>query len=234
MALVPIVSTEGSLALGGLVDDVKAFAAAAKAPSTRRAYANDLAGFRRFASAHTLVDFPATPQTVALYVAHSARIARYSTLARRLVAISQAHKARGLESPSSHPIVREAMKGIARTLGTATTQKAALSTADLRTIVTGLDATIRGHRDRALLLVGFAGAMRRSELVAISMDDVRFERLGVVIAIRRSKTDQEGAGHELAIPNGRHSETCPVLALQTWIATAGVPKALDVRTGIEW
>lgn len=222
MSLLAVRPPQGALALADLVDDVEALAAAAKAAGTRRAYARDMVDFSRFATAHGLVPFPTTPQAVALYVAHLARSVRYATIARRLVAISQAHKTRGHDSPAAHPIVREAMKGVARTIGTAQNQKAALRTSDIREIARRLPSTVLGQRDRALMLVGFAGALRRSELVALTMEDVRFEREGLVLLIRRSKTDQEAAGHELAVPFGQYEETCPVRALQTWLVYAGI------------
>jgi integrase len=108
-------------------------------------------------------------------------------------------------------------------------QKAALLTEDLRLILRTMPKSVRGTRDRALLLIGFAGAFRRSELVSIDVSDLKFEAAGVLITLRRSKTDQEGQGRDVAIPFGKESNTCPVLALQNWLAIAGIAEGAVFR-----
>jgi integrase len=131
-------------------------------------------------------------------------------------------------------IVAETLKGIKRTHGTAASQKAALLTDDLRLILRTLPTSGSGTRDRALLLIGFAGAFRRSELVSIDHSDLKFEAAGVLITLRRSKTDQEGQGRHVAIPAGKDSNTCPVLALQKWLAQAEIvdgPVFRPIRKG---
>jgi integrase len=114
------------------------------------------------------------------------------------------------------------MRGIRRTLGTAPAQKSPTLIEDIRAMVNAADAGPLGLRDRALLLLGFAGAFRRSELVALNFEDCGFTRDGLVVTIRRSKTDQEGQGRRVGIPYGSTPETCPVRTVQEWTAQAGI------------
>ena len=114
------------------------------------------------------------------------------------------------------------MKGIRRTKGTAPAQKAAALTDDIRAMVDGTDAGIRGARDRALILLGFAGAFRRSELVGLDVEDCTFGKDGLTVTLRRSKTDQHGVGRKIGIPYGSNPETCPIRVLQMWIEQAGI------------
>jgi integrase len=139
-----------------------------------------------------------------------------------LNAICEAHKAVGLESPTHAGLVRNTLKGIRRTFGTAPVQKAPTLTADIRVMVQAADAGLIGLRDRALLLLGFAGAFRRSELVSLAAEDCTFGRDGLTVLLRRSKTDQEGAGRKVGIPYGSSPETCPVRNLEDWLTQAGV------------
>jgi site-specific recombinase XerD len=231
-ALVPLAVAEGAaLALAALVDEAKTYSQAVKAASTRVAYASDMRDFEMFCRSHGASSMPASPQTIVVYVVDLARRCKIATIRRRLTAISQAHKMRSLDSPTAHQMVHEVVKGIARTLGTAQDAKDALRTADMRAIVERLPNTMRGIRDSALLLIGFAGALRRSELVALRVEDLRFEaQRGVVLIIRRSKTDQEGAGQEIGIPASRAPETCPVAALQLWLERAGISEGPIFRT----
>jgi len=140
-----------------------------------------------------------------------------ATLQRRLAAIAVAHKAAGYTSPTSHEVVRSVLAGTRRRLGVAQAQKQALGVDELRAMVTDLGESPIDVRDRALLLLGFAGALRRSELVALDVADVRFERAGVVLSLHRSKTNQEGDTEEIAIPFGSDIQSCPVRSLQAWL-----------------
>jgi integrase len=134
-----------------------------------------------------------------------------------LAAISQVHKAAGFASPRGAAEVQEVMKGIRRSLGVAQVQKAPILLSDLRAMVEALPIGLAGLRDRALLLVGFAGAFRRSELVALDIRDVNFAPEGLEVTLRRSKTDQEGVGRKIGLPYGSNPSTCPVRALQAWL-----------------
>ncbi len=210
------------LPLADVAERAHDYAHQAKAPNTWRAYRSDWRDFAAWCSDHGLPSLPAEPQTVALYLSALAPTHKTSTLRRRLSAVAQAHKAAGHPSPTKAPEVALPWQGIRRTHGTAELGKAPILTADLRALVAALPDSPLGARDRALLLVGFAGAFRRSELVALDVADVEFTRLGLVVTIRRSKTDQEGQGRQLGIPHGADPATCPVRALRAWLDTAAI------------
>jgi len=165
---------------------------------------------------------PATPETLALYLTDLADNGRkVAGISRALASISQAHKAAGYASPRSTASVQAVMRGIRRKLGVAQVQKAPVLVADLRRMASSLSSTLKGTRDRALLLLGFAGAFRRSELVGLDVTDLAFDDEGLTVTLRRSKTDQEGAGRKVGIPYGGDQATCPVGAVKAWLAAAG-------------
>ena len=198
--------------------------ARSKSEATTRAYATGFGAFELWCHRYDLSSLPAAPDTVACYLtALAARDAAVATLRTRIVAISQAHKAAGYPPPAQSETVRRTMAGIARAKGTRQRQVAPLRIDMLKAMLaaTPEDETI-GVRDRAILLIGFAGGFRRSELAALDAEDLKFVESGVDILIRRSKTDQEGAGRTVGIANGRHEETDPVLALRRWITVSGV------------
>src|SRR4051812_35784 len=151
---------------------------------------------------------------MALYLTALAERCKASTIQRRVSAISQWHQAAGHSSPTLHVVVRETMKGIRRALGTAPQQKTAAGLEIVRAMVEALPPTTIGARDRALILIGFGSAMRRSELVALDVADVKVLRDGLTIRIRKSKTDQEGRGRSVGVPYGSNPATCAVAALQ--------------------
>jgi site-specific recombinase XerD len=194
---------------------VRHFLDAAMADNTLRAYRTDLNHFIKWGG-----EIPATPECVATYLAQHAESNSCSSLSRRIVAIGWAHHEAGLPSPTQSALVRATMQGIRRSKGSAIRQVAPLQKSELLQMVKGMKG-IRGLRDKALLLVGFASALRRSELVSLDLNDVVFSDEGMVICLKRSKTDQVGQGRTIAIPNvkGRHS---PVLALRAWIAAAEI------------
>jgi site-specific recombinase XerC len=144
------------------------------------------------------------------------------SIQRRLNAIAEAHKAMAVDSPTAAGIVRNTLKGIRRTLGTAAVQKAPALTADIRAMVEASDAGLIGARDRAIVLLGFAGAFRRAEIVGLDVADLAFSRDGLTVTLRRSKTDQEAQGRKIGIPYGSNPETCPVRTLQGWLTQAGL------------
>jgi len=114
------------------------------------------------------------------------------------------------------------MKGIRRVKGTAQTQKSAALTADIRSMIDVADSGIIGARDRAIILLGFAGAFRRSELVSLDVEDCAFNRDGLTVTLRRSKTDQDGQGRKIGIPYGSNPESCPVRLVQAWLEHSGI------------
>lgn len=213
-----------------LLERAKAYARNARAASTKRAYASDLADFERYCDRSGLEALPAEPQTVALYLSELAGRLKVSTVKRRVVAIAQRHKLHGVPTPTSDPIVREILKGIERTHGIAPHKKTALTADLLKDVLHRLDDTLRGRRDRALLLLTFAGGFRRSEVAGLDVADVRFERRGAVVTLRRSKTDQIGAGREVAIPQLRTEALCPLHALRVWMTAAGIAEGPLFRT----
>jgi integrase len=161
---------------------------------------------------------------VAAYLADFAGVLSVATLGRRITSISQAHQAAGYdETPTRHRLVRKAMEGIRRTFGTEPNRKAPLRSGDIRQLVATLDlGTLGGLRDRTLLVLGFAGAFRRSELVALDVEDIDWQPDGLVVHMRRSKTDQEGKGASIGILYGSDPATCPVRTLRAWLDAAGI------------
>jgi site-specific recombinase XerD len=216
------IATAAAPELMRLANETRAFLAAAKAESTRRAYRADWEHFQAWCRRHALSFLPATPQTIALYMTDLATSHKPATLRRRLTVIGRAHQAAGHASPASmqEPLVSETLKGIRRTLGTAQAGKRPLSTEQLLAIIDALPDKLQGVRDRALLLIGFAGGFRRSELAGLQAADLAEQKEGLVIVLRRSKTDQEGQGRKVAIPHGANPETCPVRAYRDWLAAA--------------
>lgn len=204
-------------------DQARTYQAHAKAANTWRAYRTDWADFTRWCADQGRSALPATPTTVGLYLTTLAQAGRKaSTLQRRLSAISQFHQAKGLPSPTQALEVRTVWAGIRRIHGTAMHGMAPVVTQDLKVMVATLPDSLLGLRDRALLLLGFAGAFRRSELVSLNVDDMAFTRKGLVVTLRRSKTDQEGQGRKIGIPYGAHLDTCPVRTVQAWLETSGL------------
>ena len=197
--------------------------AASTAASTARAYRSDWRHFSAWCDELGLESLPAAPDTVVLYLTALKETHKPATLTRRMASISVNHQAVGYESPTRAAVARKALAGISRTKGTAPAVKAPITVDDLRTITRDhLPRGAKGIRDRALLLLGFAGAFRRSELVSIDREHIEFVPEGVVVTLPRSKTDQEGAGRKVAIPCGQHRETCAVRALAAWLAAARI------------
>ncbi len=205
-------------------EQTRQYLAASKAERTVRAYRSDLADFEAWCTAHERSPLPAAPETVADYLSDMASHGRKaSTITRRLSAISQAHRMAGHDSPTHAQIVRMTASGIRRQLGTAPRQARPILAAELRSMIEALPDNLRGLRDRALLLVGFAAGMRRGELVALDVDDVVEEPEGLAVTIRRSKTDQEGQGRVVGIVRGsRGPLTDPATAVRDWREAAGI------------
>jgi site-specific recombinase XerD len=202
---------------------VRAYLQNTRAPNTYKAYAADWKHFEAWCAAHGLPALPAAAQTVMLYLGGLGGAGKkISTIGRRLAAIAQVHRFAGHESPSEARPVRELLAGMRRTHGVAPQGKEALLSEDLRAMLREMGDSRRDRRDRALLLIGFAGAFRRSELVGIHVEDVRYVAEGLVIDLGRSKTDQEGQGREVPVPFGSRPETCAVQAMRAWTADANL------------
>jgi integrase len=199
------------------------FIAAATAPNTRRAYQSDTEHF--LASGGGI---PATPAQVARYLADHAAVLSMATLARRLAGIRAAHVERGFPDPTKGELIRLTFRGIRRRFGQPQRRVAALSTDDLRAIVTSLGQSTTDIRDAAVLLIGFAGAFRRSELVAVDREDVQIDEICAAVILRRSKTDQTGRGRTVSIPRIQ-GPMCPVAALERWLLAAKIDEGPAFR-----
>lgn len=220
---VPVAGTGTSLALAEpLTERAHHYALAEKCEATRRAYRSDFADFRTWCLAHGQEHLPASVEATAAYLASLAdRGLRASTVSRRAAAIAYAHKLAGHEPPTSAEQLRATIRGIRRTIGVAADQKAPATADVVRDLLRHVPKTgTLGLRDRALLLVGFAAALRRSELVGLDVADLDFSREGVILRLGVTKTDQEGAGAIAPIPNG--TKLKPVAALSAWLSAAGI------------
>ena len=199
-----------------LPDHVASYVADSLAENTRRAYLSDLAHFESWGGC-----IPASDTMVASYLAAHAETLSDATLVRRLSAISKAHAASGILNPVRAELVKATLRGIRRHRGSAQREATPLLKDDLFAMLDAMGGALKDARDRALLLIGFAGGFRRSELVAIDIGSIQFMRQGVIVTIPRSKTDQLGTGRKVGIPVGR-TRHCPVGALEDWIARAGL------------
>ena len=186
-----------------------------KANNTLRAYQSDFRDFSGFCSKNGFSSIPTQPKVIALYITHLSKSSKFSTLKRRIASISVIHKLKGHYLDTKHPIIMENLHGIKRTLGSRQKAKKPLLINDLKLIIKAIDK--EKIRDKALILLGFAGGFRRSELVNILHEDIEFVPEGIKILIKRSKTDQSGEGIVKAIPYFDNQEFCPVLILRDYI-----------------
>lgn len=229
---VPVIQS-GQLGPDQLSEAAAAYADAGMAENTRRAFRSSLKGFVSWCASVGRRPLPADALTVAEYLTARAPDLTVSTLALHLAAIRKAHELAGLDAPHG-PAIDRVWSGIRKTHGRPPRRKRAVSTAQLRRFVSDLQdpASLRALRDRAILLLGFAGALRRSELVALQLGagDIRAELVGdgVEIHLDRSKGDQSGAGQIVAIPYGE-TDLCPVAALQAWISRAEISTGFVFR-----
>ena len=222
-------STEQTIELAEIAAEARDYVAASRAENTTRVYRTGWAQFTAWCEGHGVTALPAGAETVALYVADLAKTAKPATIDSRLAAISAAHRAAGRDSPTKEEAVRLVRRGVRRTLGTAQRQVRPVTVPDLRTMLEGLATDRAGCRDRALLLLGFAGALRRSELVGLDVADITEGPDGLTVRLRRSKTDQEGAGRTVGIPYGSKPVTCPIRAWRAWLEVSGITEGAAFR-----
>ena len=187
-----------------------------KANNTLRAYQSDFRDFSAFCSKNGFSSMPSQPKIIALYITHLSKSSKFSTLKRRIASISVLHKLKGHYLDTKHPIIMENLHGIKRTLGTRQKAKKPILINDLKLIIKAIDE--EKIRDKALILIGFSGGFRRSELVNVHYDDIEFVTEGVKIFIKRSKTDQSGEGSVKAIPYFDNQEFCPVVTLKNYVS----------------
>lgn len=204
----------------------RGYADQARAVNTRRAYGSDVRAFEAWCEARGETALPASPAAVLAYLIDHATTLKVATLQRRLAAIRGQHAAAGFALDTSSAAFRDTWRGIKRAHGQPAAKKRPLMTVDLRRAVATLPDTLAGRRDRALILVGFAAALRRSELVGLEVTRregaawIEERPDGLVIHLGRSKTDQQGEGAEVGVPYGSNMETCPVRSYRAWIKAA--------------
>ena len=200
-----------------------------KSANTLRAYQSDYNDFSLFCSKNGFQAMPTQPKILALYITHLSSYSKYSTLKRRLASISILHKTKGHYIDIKHPIIVENLMGIKRTNGSNQKGKKPLLINDLKVLINAIhqsnEKDKRKIRDKALVLIGFSGGFRRSELVDIEYEDLEFVSEGVKIFVKRSKTDQSGEGMTKAIPYFDNEKFCPVIALKNWIEIFDLKKS---------
>jgi integrase len=206
-----------------LPNSVAAFIRDSLAENTRKAYLSDLGEFEQWGGS-----IPASAETLAAYFAARADTLAVASLVRHVASISKAHKARGVPNPCASELVKATIRGIKRTRGCAQREAKPLLRDELLMVLDSTDEGLKDIRDRALLLIGFAGALRRSELVGLDVGDIEHVRQGIVLHLRRSKTDQDGQGRKIGIPFGR-TRWCPVAALDAWMAASGIAEGAIFR-----
>ncbi len=213
--------------MNDLVTDVKSLELetlknlkSSKASNTLRAYKADYKDFAAFCSKHGFKSMPSEPKIISLYLTHLSQTSKFSTLKRRIASISVIHRLSGHYIDTKHPMITENLMGIKRAKGSYQKAKKPILINDLKSIIDVIDKDKnekRKTKNKALILIGFAGGFRRSELVGILFEDIDFVIEGVKIFIKRSKTDQSGEGMTKGIPYFSNSEYCPVIALKNWL-----------------
>tara|TARA_B110000438_G_scaffold210236_1_gene202177 strand:+ start:485 stop:1420 length:936 start_codon:yes stop_codon:yes gene_type:complete len=197
-----------------------------KAQNTIRAYRADFKDFSLFCIKNGLKSMPTEPKILSLYLTHLSATSKYSTLKRRIASISVIHKMKGHYLDTKHPLIMENLHGIKRIKGSNQKSKKPILINNLKEIVNKIDEVSKSenkkNRDKAVVLIGFSGGFRRSELVNIEYEDIEFVNEGVKIFVKRSKTDQSGEGMTKAIPYFDNKTFCPVTSLKTWINFAGI------------
>jgi site-specific recombinase XerD len=221
--------------MSDLVTDVKSLELetlknlkSSKALNTMRAYKADYKDFTLFCVKHSFKSMPSEPKIVSLYLTHLSQTSKFSTLKRRLASISVIHKLSGHYIDIKHPLITENLMGIKRVIGSYQKAKKPILINELKLIVNVIDKDKNEKRrlkNRALILIGFAGGFRRSELVAIHYEDIDFVKEGVKIFVKRSKTDQSGEGMIKGIPYFLNQDFCPVISLKNWL------KKSEVKSG---
>jgi|TARA_B100001971_G_scaffold185123_1_gene184213 site-specific recombinase XerD len=205
-----------------------------KAVNTLRAYQADFKDFSGFCTKNGLSSIPTEPKILSLYLTHLSATSKFSTLKRRIASISVIHKMKGYYLDTKHPLIMENLHGIKRVIGSNQKSKKPILINDLKSIINVIDEysnycglhelekNSKLIRDKAIILIGFSGGFRRSELVNIDYDDIEFVSEGVKIFIKRSKTDQSGEGMIKAIPYFTNQQYCPVISLKNWINNAEI------------
>lgn len=203
--------------------DIRHYVEHALSDNTRRAYSTDLEHYHAWGGR-----VPAMPEQIAGYLTAHADALSIATLQRRLVSIAKAHTTQGYADPVKSDIVKLTMRGIRRVHGKPQVQTAAILKEDMVLMLSHVPDTVKGKRDKALLLLGFCAALRRSELVAVQVQDMEFTAQGIILTLPRSKTDQMGQGRKIGIPKGR-GRICPVAVVTDWILHMGAKSGAVFR-----
>lgn len=224
MTALTVTSTALPAHLVAAAERASDYAANATAENTRKAYASGWADFAAWCEEKGCPSLPALEPVVGLYLADRAQEAKPSTLRLRLVAIKTMHAAHGHRLDTAAPQIRQVMRGIAREHGTAQKKVEAATLDVVRDTVRALEKRdgLKALRDRALILIGFAAALRRSEISGIDVERLRFTAEGLVLTLPRRKTDQEGEGTEIGVPFGKDERYCPVRTLKAWLEASGI------------
>ena len=196
-----------------------------KAQNTLRAYQADFKDFSSFCVKNGFNPIPTEPKIIALYLTHLSSFSKFSTLKRRIASIKVVHRLKGHYIDTKHPIITENIMGIKRKLGVKQTSKKPILINDLKKIIKVIDEDkneFKKYQNKALILIGFAGGFRRSELVSIEYEDIDFVAEGVKIKVTKSKTDQTGIGLTKAIPYFENKTFCPVISLKKWIEYSNI------------
>jgi len=217
-----------------LLARARAYVTHSHAKNALDAYAADWKHFSAWCDAHKRRALPASPETILCYVVDLVDHYTVATIDRRLSSIGYYHKQARHTLPTKDPEVERTMRGIRRAKGIAPNGKAPILTPLLRQMVAALPDDVPGLRDKAILLIGFAGAFRRSEIVDLQVHDVQISDAGLIITLRRSKTDQEGASFTKGLPVGTTDATCPKYALEAWLQVAGITTGPIFRAVDRW
>lgn len=192
------------------------------APNTQRAYTSDLKNYTAWCELHGQSALPASTSTLAAYAAHLAKTCKWATLTRRIATVSKLHQLKGLETPTADKQFHVVMEGIKRSIGIRQKQAKAFVMPTLKGALKSIDCNTNiGLRDKTLLILGFTGAFRRSELVALNLENLHFSSDGLIISMGKSKTNQYGAAEEKAIYYSPDASICPIRTLQRWISELG-------------
>ena len=202
-----------------------------KSLNTLRAYRSDFANFKVFCLDLSLPFLPTNPKVVSLYLTHLSKSSKYSTLKRRIASIKVIHSLKGHHIDTKHPIIRDNLEGIKRKIGTYQNGKKPLLISTLHEIIDLIDNNkvnkyITSVRDKAIILIGFSGGFRRSEVVNLRNSNLEFVAEGVKVSLRKSKSDQYGEGMIKAIPYFNNKKYCAVIALQDWLSARKVNNEL--------
>lgn len=201
-----------------------------KSSNTWKAYKSDWQHFQVWCKDHQQISLPSSPETIVLYITSLASTHKISTIQRRLASIAQHHQGNNFDDPTKTAVVKECWKGLRRAKGTSQTQKSPVLVEQLKEILFQLSKNAKGLRDRALLLIGLCAGLRRSELVSLNVEDIKFVREGMILTLRKSKTDQEQQGRDIGLPFSRNKYLCPIHSLKDWLKHSSIKSGALFRT----